>query len=207
ADGLLGKVGDLQTHNMYAYCANNPVMYLDPSGEFFILSTILITTAIGGLLGFGFTFANELISNDFDLNKIDWKEIWGNTITGAAIGAAYGLGAGAGAIIKGTATLFSLTTTQSFVVLASTAGLLNFSAGALSYHIRHKGREGYEIGQMISSAFGQMGKGYTVFGAGTLFGVTGLWKPTDFGNMTARVLGKQIITFAPVYLFDNLYKY
>ena len=32
ADGLLGEVGNIQTHNMYAYCANNPVMYTDISG-------------------------------------------------------------------------------------------------------------------------------------------------------------------------------
>jgi len=33
ADGMLGQFGDIQSTNMYAYCANNPVMYLDPSGE------------------------------------------------------------------------------------------------------------------------------------------------------------------------------
>lgn len=32
ADGLLGEVGNLQTHNMYAYCANNPVMFTDSTG-------------------------------------------------------------------------------------------------------------------------------------------------------------------------------
>jgi len=26
-DGLLGQTGNFQSHNMYAYCANNPVMY------------------------------------------------------------------------------------------------------------------------------------------------------------------------------------
>jgi RHS repeat-associated protein len=34
ADGLIGETGDLLTHNMYAYCANNPVMYSDTSGKF-----------------------------------------------------------------------------------------------------------------------------------------------------------------------------
>jgi len=77
----------------------------------------------------------------------------------------------------------------------------------LSYNIRHKGESDYCIGQMISSAFGQMGKGFTAFGVGTLMSVTGLWKPMNFGNMTARVLAKQIITFGPIYFFDNLYKY
>ncbi len=32
ADGLLGNMGDLLSHNMYAYCQNNPVMMVDPSG-------------------------------------------------------------------------------------------------------------------------------------------------------------------------------
>jgi RHS repeat-associated protein len=33
ADGLLGEVGNVQSTNMYAYCANNPVMHIDPTGE------------------------------------------------------------------------------------------------------------------------------------------------------------------------------
>ena len=32
SDGLLGKQGDTIGHNMYAYCANNPVMYSDVTG-------------------------------------------------------------------------------------------------------------------------------------------------------------------------------
>lgn len=182
-------------------------MYVDPSGEFAILLTLAITTFASALMGFGYTFAKEMISNDFDASKLDWKEIWGNTITGAAIGAAYGLGAGAGVIIRGSATLFSLTTAQSLIILGSTAGILNFGAGALSYNIRHYGQSDYSMGQMISSAFGQMGKGLTVFGVGKFMSITGLWKPMNFGNMSARVLTKQVITFGPIYLFDNLYKY
>ncbi len=33
ADGMLGEVGQLGTNNMYAYCANNPVMYIDNTGH------------------------------------------------------------------------------------------------------------------------------------------------------------------------------
>ncbi|MDY0209164.1 MAG: RHS repeat-associated core domain-containing protein, partial [Bacilli bacterium] len=32
ADGLLGELGNIQSTNMYAYCANNPVMYSDITG-------------------------------------------------------------------------------------------------------------------------------------------------------------------------------
>jgi RHS repeat-associated protein len=31
-DGILGQTGNILSTNMYAYCGNNPVMYLDPSG-------------------------------------------------------------------------------------------------------------------------------------------------------------------------------
>jgi len=33
SDGLLGQIGDLQSTNMYAYCANNPVMHTDVTGH------------------------------------------------------------------------------------------------------------------------------------------------------------------------------
>jgi len=51
---MLGQLGDIQSTNMYAYCANNPVMYLDPSGESAILAiailAILLFTPVGGTL-------------------------------------------------------------------------------------------------------------------------------------------------------------
>ncbi len=42
SDGMVGSIGDVHSHNMYAYCANNPVMYVDPSGKVLIL-TILVS--------------------------------------------------------------------------------------------------------------------------------------------------------------------
>ncbi|MBN2697100.1 MAG: hypothetical protein JXR38_06115, partial [Bacilli bacterium] len=48
-DGLVGKMGDIQNLNMYAYCANNPVMYLDSIGNSAISLTIL-GTMIGAIV-------------------------------------------------------------------------------------------------------------------------------------------------------------
>jgi RHS repeat-associated protein len=43
ADGMLGEMGDIPSTNMYAYCANNPVMYIDPSGNITAESLIAAT--------------------------------------------------------------------------------------------------------------------------------------------------------------------
>jgi len=47
-------MGDILSTNMYAYCGNNLVMYVDPSGESAVLAiigTLLIGSLIGGLAG------------------------------------------------------------------------------------------------------------------------------------------------------------
>ena len=51
ADGLIGPQGNLLNHNMYAYCQNNPVMYVDPSGYFKITLTILAISAFVRIAG------------------------------------------------------------------------------------------------------------------------------------------------------------
>ena len=40
ADGIIGANGGIEGYNMFAYCNNNPVMYVDPSGECSISATI-----------------------------------------------------------------------------------------------------------------------------------------------------------------------
>ena len=55
ADGIFESGHELLGNNLYAYCANNPINYYDPSGEFLMslsLSTLLpVGTEIFGRKG------------------------------------------------------------------------------------------------------------------------------------------------------------
>jgi len=46
ADAAVGQIGNIQGHNMFQYCFNNPVNMDDPSGHWPKLSTILTTVAV-----------------------------------------------------------------------------------------------------------------------------------------------------------------
>ena len=50
ADGQLSVV-DFSAVNLFAYCGNNPVNYIDPSGHVFMLITTAIGAVVGGVIG------------------------------------------------------------------------------------------------------------------------------------------------------------
>ena len=57
--------------NLYAYCLNNPVMYVDPTGHSAILTMVLIGTLFGAAVGFGFDAGKQLINNGWDFSNIE----------------------------------------------------------------------------------------------------------------------------------------
>ena len=67
--------------NLYAYCGDNPIMNVDPSGSWFF--TILLSGLIGALIGGGVSIASQKISND-SIN-------WGKTLFDLALGAVSGI--------------------------------------------------------------------------------------------------------------------
>lgn len=88
ADSNLGNPGELLTHNVFAYCANNPVMYEDQSGHFFMLITGLVGAAVGGIVA---------------------AATGKNVLAGMAIGGAIGLTGGAGAAYIAAGSAFAST--------------------------------------------------------------------------------------------------
>lgn len=62
SDGIQGQNGNILSSNMYAYCANNPILYIDPDGDSFIVA-LLVGAFVGGLAGlFGQMLSDQITS-------------------------------------------------------------------------------------------------------------------------------------------------
>ena len=87
--------------NRYAYCLDNPVNYIDPTGHFFISTAVLIGAIIGGIIGLciGFGIATYIDYKDdgqiFN-GSVAWYDYLGAAILGGIIGAAIGAAIGYG---------------------------------------------------------------------------------------------------------------
>ena len=62
----LGVGGDYVSYNLFAYCCNNPVNALDPSGEILISTLILIASAVVGVACATYT-AVEMTQTEADI--------------------------------------------------------------------------------------------------------------------------------------------
>lgn len=51
ADTVLGKVGALGSHNLFAYCGNNPSNYEDPDGNYAMALALIGGSLLSGLFG------------------------------------------------------------------------------------------------------------------------------------------------------------
>ena len=104
--------------NLYAYCSNNPVMNVDPSGHSAILIGLVIGAIIGACVGFGSAVYVDYQDDGQIFNgSVKWYNYLGASLLGGIIGAGIGAGLGAFAGLSFSATL-------------PTYGLIN-SGGAL----------------------------------------------------------------------------
>lgn len=93
---MLGKDPIKRGLNGYPYCDNNPVNYVDPTGE---IANILISGLVGGAVGGVFGFAGSALSQAINHEKFDVKKALGSAANGAVVGAVRGalVGSGVGA--------------------------------------------------------------------------------------------------------------
>ena len=82
----LGANGDLVSYNLFAYCSNNPVMYVDPTGHV-IVAAIIGFALIGASLAFAATAYYDYADDGEVFNgSIDAGSYVANTLVGGAIG-------------------------------------------------------------------------------------------------------------------------
>ena len=114
--------------NLYAYCLNNPVMYIDPNGTS-ILACILIGALIGLLVGAGTSIVSQGLTNGW--SNISWGQVAVAGLAGA-IGGAFG--AGVGSVLTGFATgaaAGALTATSVSLGQAIAIGALSTAAAGI----------------------------------------------------------------------------
>ena len=145
ADSYVSTGQGMLGHNMYAYCDNNPVMYVDPTGEFpwLVVGIMVLTTIIGGILGAQADTTSQVNNNptltptpENSITEPEKQESGNNVVANVMVGAAIGLAAG-GAVVSTIGVVASVTigSTTKTITLFALSGAQLFALGALAYNV------------------------------------------------------------------------
>jgi len=76
--------------NLYSYCLNNPLKYVDPNGHF----ALLIAALIGGTIAAGTNILGQLVFEDASFASLDWWKVGISFASGFVSGLIPGSGVG-----------------------------------------------------------------------------------------------------------------
>ena len=205
--------------NLYAYCNNDPINKLDPSGHFVITTTMILAAigigaAIGASIGFGAAYAPDVIDNikkdgfqwsDFNTFENNWLHYVGATLGGAISGAGIGLcsvlGAGLGVALSAeTALSIGGTAISGGTALALGVGGA-YVAGGLGYAVRTgiSNQENFELADMFIDATSNAISGMLTFGGALVGGIVGIKVPGSEFILKDFVLYHLLATSLGVY--------
>ncbi len=143
----------IQKYNFFVYCANNPVMFTDYTGEF-IISALLIGAGIGLLIGGTASAVSQGVENGFE--NINWAVVGVDAVSGAISGALAATGVGLGASIGINAALGGGTYVAEQIVkdeeITAQDFLVNTIAGGVSGAIGGKGVNSKSLSAAYKSA-------------------------------------------------------
>ncbi|OLA46703.1 MAG: hypothetical protein BHW39_03035 [Firmicutes bacterium CAG:552_39_19] len=170
------NVGYLDTEsinglNLYCYCHNNPIMYVDPSGHAFI-AALLISIGIATLIG-GATAGYSA----FQFGERGWDlvaNIVEGAIFGAAVGATIALGGAAGLAATGASVAgFGLSTVAALGIsigATTVAGMAKYSFDCVASN-----ENNWNFGGFVLSGVKGALQGAVTFGIALLGGKMGLF--------------------------------
>ncbi len=158
-DPYIQGVGGTQGFNRYSYCMNNPLSYIDPSGEIVWFVPVIIGAVIGTYMG------GTIANNNYNPATWDWSsgKTWGYMAGGAIVGGlagwAGGAIAGSGIPMANTVAIGASSLINSVGTWAYTGGQtpLTMSFGVASYDFTN-GTFGY-LGKKGNSALENIGYG------------------------------------------------
>ncbi len=187
----LGENGDINSYNLYAYCSNNPIMYVDPSGHG-IIASMLIAFVIGFVMEYIPDVITEIKEDGFQWSDLgdplveNFNKYILSGLESVVLAAAYNIGVGLGTAAYKTGTVISKAKVVLGLVLsfdvAYVAGMGIYSLGAAM------GEYEYSYGDMVEYGTSLGMKAAFGYGVGLAIGNLGI--SPNFNDKKVPVITK-----------------
>ena len=185
-DQYVQSPSNSQNFNRYAYCLNNPLKYVDPDGEEFLTSAIIIGSLLVG------AYSGGVLTNGVEYNPMKWDWSSSNTYDGIFLGGIFGgLSSWTGFSIAGIGFSFCNTAAIASSSLIYSGGMyftgkltnfnydISISIGIASLNIT-KGEFGY-LFKKGNSVFENIG-----YGLGAITNISDIYRYATWGRLSKQ---------------------